>query len=242
MTIRNGLTVLALMATLPAFAGQAMSAAKVAATLQGQGFSAHRAAAMAQVATHHYRGVALTRLAAALHHLPSLPRSDYSGATLKAGAANAYALVLDQAMIRATPPTGVTAAGDAFGKAVGAGTDPRATARLVIQGLAHGLRGRALARVASHYATSIHKGMAEKAAYRAALAAGMRSRLSPVGGPTGLNPTSGAMGAHVNGMGGATGGGMAGAMTMGAGGAGGPGGTMSGSGSVSMGGGAMGHP
>lgn len=238
MTIRSGFTVLALMAAMPAFAAQTMSAAKLAATLQGQGFSATRAAAVARVATDHYRGAALTKLTSALHHLPSLPRSDYAGTTLKAGAANAYALVLTKAMTHATPPAGVTAAGQAFSHAVDAGTDPLATARLVIKGLADGLRGRALARVASHYAASIRKGVAEKVAYRTALA-GMTSRRSPMGGPTALNPTSGAMGAHVNGMGGATGGGMAGAMTMGAG-AGGPGATMSGT--VSMGGGAMGHP
>ncbi len=237
MTIRSGLTVLALMAAMPAFAAQTMSAAKLAATLQGQGFSATRAAAVARVATDHYRGAALTRLATGFHHLPSLPRSDYSGTTLKTGAANAYALVLTKAMTRATPPARVMAAGQAFSKAVDTGTNPRATARLVIEGLAHGLRGRALARVASHYALSIRKGVAEKAAYRTALAAGMKSRLSPLGGPAALNPTSGAMGAHVNGMGGATGGGMTGAMTMGAG---GPGAATSGT--VSMGGGAMGRP
>ena len=252
MTIRSGLAVLALMAATPAFAASAVATSQVAASLQQQGFPANRAAAVARVATDHYRGAALVRLATALHHLPSLPRGDYAGATLKAGAADAYALVLTKAMIRTVPPVEVMAAGHAFSKAVDTGTDPQVTARLVIQGLAHGLHGRALARLADHYAQRIHKGVAEKAAYRESLAASLRSRPSPVGGPTALDPTSGAMGAHVNGMGGATGGGMAGAMTMGAGAPGGPGAAMSGAvsagggtpmgGGAAMGGGAMGRP
>ena len=246
MTIRSGLTVLALMAAMPAFAGTAVSTAKMGAILQHQGFTANRATAMARVATNHYRGAALVRLTTALQHLPSLPRTDYAGATLKAGAAGAYALILTKAMTRATPAAEVMAAGHAFSKAVDSGTDPQATARLVIQGLARGLHGRALARLADHYARRIHKGVTEKVAYRESLAASLRPRRSPVGEPTALDPASGAMGAHVNGMGGATGGGMAGAMTMGGGATGGPGAAMSGGvsagGGVAMGGGAMGRP
>ena len=246
MTIRSGLTVVALMAAMPAFAASVVSTAKVAATLQHQGFTANQATAVARIAADRYRGAALVRLTTTLHHLPSLPRSDYAGATLKTGVAKAYALVLTKAMIRTTPPAEVMAAGHAFSKAVDSGTDPQATARLVIQGLAHGLHGRALARLADHYARRIHKGVTEKVAYRESLAASLRSRPSPVGEPTALDPASGAMGAHVNGMGGATGGGMAGAMTMGAGAAGGPGAAMSGGvsagGGAAMGGGAMGRP
>lgn len=240
MTIRTGFTVLALITAMPAFAAPAMSTAKVAAALQNQGFTAGRATAVAREAADHYRGAALVKLARDLRHLPRLPRKDYTGATLKAGVAAAYTLVLTKALTRTTTPAGVMTAGHAFTKAVDIGTDPEATARLVVQGLAHGLRGRALARLADHYARRIRKGVAQKVAYREALARSERSRRSPMGEPTALNPTSGAMGAHVDGMGGATGGGMTGAMTMGAG---GPGAAMSGGTSMGtpMGGGAMGR-
>ena len=235
---------LALIAAMPAFAASGTSTAQVEATLEHQGFPAAQASAVAHAATQGYHGTALAQLAQGLRRLPALPKTDYRDATLKSGAAAAYAKVLTEAFTRTASPAEVTGACHAFTKAVGTGTDPLETARLVVQGLAGGLRGKALADLADHYAQRVGRGIPDKVAYGQALAA---ARVSPMGQPTGLNPTAGAMGANVNGMGAAAGGGVTGAMGMGAGGGVGPGGAMAGGGTMTggggtMGGGGMGHP
>ncbi len=245
MTIRMGLGALALVAALPAFAASTNFTGKVEIALRHQGFTAHEAARIAHEAARHYRGPAAATFAEGVQHLPALPKGDYSGATLKAQAQTAYARVLTQAFAKAGDVRDVAATCHAFTKAVKMGTEPLATARLVVEGLKDGLRGRALAKLAHQYTVRIHKGVPEKVAYRESLTAnvsprsgyrasnpshGSIHRVSPVGQPTGMNPTPGAMGANVNGVGNAPTGGMTGAMGAGYG----PG-SMSGSGGGSMG-------
>ena len=248
MVIRTGLTVLALTAALPAFAASTTFTGKVEVVLRHQGFTANEAARLAHEAARRYRGPAAAKFAQGLQHLPTLPKSDYDGATLKSQAQTAYARVLTQAFTKAEGARAVAATCHAFTKAVEMGTKPQATARLVVQGLADGLHGRALAKLTHQYASRIHNGVPEKVAYRESLTAnvshfsGYRSsnasyrsahRPSPVSQPTGMNPTPGAMGANVNGMGNAPAGSMTGAMGAGAGSMSGPGG---------VGGGSMGRP
>ncbi|WP_145960649.1 hypothetical protein [Acidiferrobacter sp. SPIII_3] len=258
MMIRTGLTVLALTAALPAFAASTTFTGKVEVALRHQGFTANEAARIAHEAARHYRGPAAAKFAQGLQHLPTLPKSDYNGATLKSQAQTAYARVLTQAFTKAEGARDVAATCHAFTKAVKMGTEPLATARLVVEGLKDGLRGRALAKLTHQYTVRIHKGVPEKVAYRESLTANVSHSSSfrssnagdrfahpssPVGQPTGMNPTPGAMGANVNGMGNAPAGSMTGAMGAGAGaGAGamsGPGGMGAGAGA---GGGSMGRP
>lgn len=251
MTIRMGLGTLALVAALPAFAASTHFTGKVEIALRHQGFTAHEAARIAHEAARHYRGPAAAKFAEAIQHLPVLPKSDYDGATLKGQAQAAYARVLTYAFTKAEDVRNVAATCHAFTKAVKMGTEPQATARLVVQGLKDGLHGRALAKLTHQYTVRIHKGVPEAVAYRESLtanvshASGYRSshasyrsghRVSPVGRPTGMNPTPGAMGANVNGMGNAPTGAMTGAgFGAGAGSMSGPGGAGGGAGGGSMG-------
>ena len=233
---------LALIAALPAFAASGAVTGKVEVALRHQGFTVSEAAKVAAVAARHYRGTALAKIAEGFHHLPALPKSDYDGRTLKSRAQAAFSRVLTVSLTEGTVPTDVPVAGHAFAKAVDRGTEPLATARLVIQGLADGLRGRALARLADHYVARIGKGIPEKVAYRETMAASVSDRTSPVGRPTARDPAPGSMGANLNGMGGAHG-----ALTMGGAMAGSgvatmSGGAMTGSGGTAMGGGAVGRP
>ena len=240
MKISMGLGTLALVAALPAFAASTTFTGKVEIALRHQGFTAHEAARIAHEAARHYRGPAAAKFAEGIRHLPALPKGDYDGATLKGQAQAAYARVLTYAFTKAEDVRNVAATCQTFTKAVKMGTEPLATARLVVEGLKDGLRGRALAKLTHQYTVRIHKGVPEKVAYRESLTAnvGHRSgyrashagygaihRTSPVGHPTGMNPTPGAMGANVNGVGNTPTGGMTGAM----GGGYGPG-SMSGSG------------
>lgn len=243
MTIRMGFGALALIAALPAFAASGTFTGKLEVALHDQGFTTSEAAKVAAVAARHYQGTALAKLADGFQHLPALPKSDYDGGTLKSRAQAAFSRVLTESLTEGAVPADVPVAGQAFAKAVDRGTEPLATADLVIQGLKDGLRGRALARLADHYAARIGKGIPEKVAYRETMTASESDRSSPVGRPTALDPTPGSMGANVNGMGSANG-----ALTMGGGamaGSGGAtmgGGSMAGSGGTAMGGGAMGRP
>ena len=248
MAIRMGLGALALVATLPAFAASTTFTGKAEIALRHQGFTANEAARIAHEAARHYQGAAAAKFTEALQHLPAMPKNDYDGAALKSRAQLAYARVLTQAFTKAEGARGVLATCHAFTKAVGMGAEPQATARLVVQGLADGLRGRALAKLARQYASRVHDGVPEKVAYRESLTANVSHRSnyrssnasyrsSPVGRPTGMNPTPGAMGANVNGMGNAPAGGMG--AGSGAGSMSGPGGAGAGAGA---GGGSMGQP
>lgn len=237
MTIRMGLGALALVATLPAFAASTTFTGKAEIALRHQGFTANEAARIAHEAARHYRGAAAAKFTEALQHLPAMPKKDYDGAALKPRVQAAYARVLTYAFTKAEGVRDLAATCRAFTKAVNAGTEPQATARLVVQGLADGLRGRSLAELTHHYTVRIQSGMSQKAAYHETLASSATYRSSPVGQPTGMNPTPGAMGANVNGMGNAPAGGMG--AGSGAGSMSGPGGAGAGAGA---GGGSMGQP
>ncbi|MHB1565832.1 MAG: hypothetical protein ACYCXG_03790 [Acidiferrobacter sp.] len=246
MKKQSGILAVSLMVVaLPALAASGVPAQTLQITLQHEGFTTTKAAVLARTAAHHYKGASLIQLATGFNHLPTLPKADYQGQTLKPRVAVAYARVISHSLTHTLAPAQVMVASHAFVQAVGAGTNPLATARLVTEGLADGLRGSSLAKLASHYAARIRQGIPEKTAYRETLSMARTSYRSPVGRPTAMNPAPGGMGANVNGVAG-TGvgaGGMTGAMGSAAmtGGMAGPGGGMTGGGSV-MGGGGMGRP
>ncbi|MHB8253630.1 MAG: hypothetical protein ACYDEV_08015 [Acidiferrobacter sp.] len=186
MLLATGLLVVA----LPAFAAPSVSVSVKATqvALKHEGFSAPQSATIMQTVTQNYHGAALAQLATGLSHLPKLPAADYVGSRLKPTVRIAFAHVLTQSFTQHVAPRDVLFASQAFAHAVSAGTAPLTTARLVTQGLVDGLRGPALAKLASHYAVRIQRGMPETTAYRETLAMAKMSVRSPMGRPTGVSP------------------------------------------------------
>ena len=204
-----------MMVALPVFAASSVSVSVsvVQGALKHEGFSPSQSATIARTAAKHYHGAALTQLATGLSHLPKLPSTDYTGPMLKPAVRIAFAHVLTQSFTQRVAPRQVVFASQAFVHAVSAGTAPLATARLVTQGLADGLRGPALAKLAAHYAVRIQHGVPAATAYRETLAMAKGSLQSPMGRPTAVNPMpAGAGGATMSGSMGAGGATVSGGM------------------------------
>lgn len=195
----TGVFVAGLMAAGPAWAGATATAASLTRLLTHQGFSQETALRLAQTARRFYKGGAGVRLAHSLDTLPKLPQTDYRGAALTPQAAAGYGLVLSAALRRGLAPAAVVATGQAFVQGVEAGGSPGATAQRVLQGLAEGLRGTALAAVARRTATDVHadRSPTGDADGIGAVAPGRALSSGPLGRPTGLAPTPVAVGAPV---------------------------------------------